>query len=93
MSSAAHLRFDIPASSLPGDVKQRLLALADQRITAEGVVVIKAQTHCSRASASDWLRGRLRCVCALITTVPSSVMRWSASASKRCFTSSGKEES
>ena len=45
MSSAAHLRFDIYASSLPDEVKQRLLALADQRITAEGVVVIKAQTH------------------------------------------------
>ena len=45
MSSAAHLRFDIHASSLPDEVKQRLLALADQRITAEGTVVIKAQTH------------------------------------------------
>ena len=45
VSSAAHLRFDIHASSLPAEVKQRLLALADQRITAEGTVVIKAQTH------------------------------------------------
>ncbi len=45
VSSAAHLRFDIHASSLPGDVKAKLLALADQRISAEGVVVIKAQTH------------------------------------------------
>ena len=44
VSSAVHLRFDIRASSLPDDVKQRLLALSDQRITAEGVVVIKAQT-------------------------------------------------
>ncbi len=43
VSSAVHLRFDIHASSLPDDVKQRLLALRDQRITAEGVVVIKAQ--------------------------------------------------
>ncbi len=43
VSSAVHLRFDINASSLPDDVKQRLLALRDQRITAEGVVVIKAQ--------------------------------------------------
>jgi ribosome-associated protein len=45
VSSAAHLRFDIRASSLPEDVKQRLLALPDQRITADGVVVIKAQDH------------------------------------------------
>ena len=45
VSSAAHLRFDVLASSLPDDVKQRLLALSDQRISGEGVVVIKAQTH------------------------------------------------
>ena len=43
VSSAVHLRFDIAASSLPEDVKARLLALRDQRITDEGVVVIKAQ--------------------------------------------------
>ncbi len=43
VSSAVHLRFDIVASSLPEDVKQRLLALRDQRITDQGVVVIKAQ--------------------------------------------------
>jgi ribosome-associated protein len=43
VSSAVHLRFDIRASSLPEAVKERLLALRDQRITAEGVVVIKAQ--------------------------------------------------
>lgn len=45
VSSAIHLRFDINASSLPEPVKQRLLATNDQRITAEGVVVIKAQNH------------------------------------------------
>jgi ribosome-associated protein len=43
VSSAIHLRFDIPASSLPDDVKQRLLALQDSRITREGVLVLKAQ--------------------------------------------------
>lgn len=45
VSSAIHLRFDIPASSLPEAVKVRLLALNDRRITAEGVLVIKAQVH------------------------------------------------
>ncbi len=45
VSSAIHLRFDISASSLPEAVKQRLLATSDQRITADGVVVIKAQNH------------------------------------------------
>jgi len=48
VSSAVHLRFDIRASSLPEPIKERLLALADQRITAEGVVVIKAQTSRSQ---------------------------------------------
>jgi len=48
VSSAVHLRFDIHASSLPEPVKLRLLAQADQRITAEGVVVIKAQDHRSQ---------------------------------------------
>ncbi len=45
VSSAIHLRFDIPASSLAGDVKERLLALRDSRITNEGVLIIKAQSH------------------------------------------------
>ena len=43
VSNAVHLRFDIRASSLPDAVKARLLALADQRITGDGVVVIKSQ--------------------------------------------------
>jgi ribosome-associated protein len=48
VSSAVHLRFDIRASSLPEPIKERLLALADQRITGDGVVVIKAQTSRSQ---------------------------------------------
>jgi ribosome-associated protein len=43
VSTALHLRFDIPASSLPGAVKTRLLASGDQRISNAGVLVIKAQ--------------------------------------------------
>ncbi|MBX3643083.1 MAG: aminoacyl-tRNA hydrolase [Rubrivivax sp.] len=45
VSSAAQLRFDIRASSLPDGVKARLLNEADQRISADGVIVIKAQRH------------------------------------------------
>ena len=45
VSSAIHLRFDIGASSLPDDVKERLLGLSDSRITKTGVLVLKAQTH------------------------------------------------
>jgi len=43
VSSAVHLRFDIRRSTLPPLIKERLLALSDQRITNEGVIVIKAQ--------------------------------------------------
>ena len=60
VSSAVHLRFDIRASSLPEPVKQRLLELRDKRITRDGVIVIKAQTHRSqeknRAEAIERLR-------------------------------------
>jgi ribosome-associated protein len=45
VSNAVHLRFDIGASSLPPAVQERLRALADTRITAEGVIVIKAQAY------------------------------------------------
>jgi ribosome-associated protein len=45
VSNAVHLRFDVRASSLPEEVKQRLLHRGDKRITRTGVVVIKAQQH------------------------------------------------
>ena len=45
VSSAVHLRYDIPASSLPDVIKERLLSLSDSRITQEGVLVLKAQQH------------------------------------------------
>ncbi|HZP12332.1 MAG TPA: alternative ribosome rescue aminoacyl-tRNA hydrolase ArfB [Nevskiaceae bacterium] len=47
-SSAIHLRFDVRASSLPQEIKERLLASHDRRITEDGVVVIKAQQHRSQ---------------------------------------------
>jgi ribosome-associated protein len=60
VSNAVHLRFDIRASSLPEAWKERLLVRRDQRISAEGVVVIKAQQHRSleknRAEAVERLR-------------------------------------
>jgi ribosome-associated protein len=45
VSNAAHLRFDICGSSLPDDVKERLLGCRDHRITAEGEVILKAQRY------------------------------------------------
>jgi ribosome-associated protein len=48
VASAIHLRFDIRASSLPEHFKERLLRLNDQRITKDGVVIIKSQAHRSQ---------------------------------------------
>ncbi len=45
VANAVHLRFDIAASSLPEEIRARLLRLGDQRISKDGVVVIKAQAH------------------------------------------------
>ena len=45
VSNAVHLRFDVRASSLPEEVKERLLRFGDQRVTRTGVVVIKSQKH------------------------------------------------
>ena len=64
VSSAVHLRFDIKGSSLPQAYKDRLLRLSDQRITKEGVIVIKAQQHRTReknrSEALDRLRALIR---------------------------------
>lgn len=60
LSTAAHLRFDIAASSLPDAYKERLLALKDSRISSEGVVVIKAQRHRSQEMNREDALGRLR---------------------------------
>ena len=60
VSSAIHLRFDIGASSLPGLYKERLLRLHDQRITKEGVVVIKAQQHRSQEKNREEALERLQ---------------------------------
>jgi len=52
-STAIHLRYDIRASSLPDELKERVLLRADQRITRDGVVVIKAQQHRSQEANRD----------------------------------------
>lgn len=65
VSSAVHLRFDVRASSLPESIKERLLALADQRLSQEGVVVIKAQEHRSQE------RNRVEAIARLVALVQS----------------------
>jgi ribosome-associated protein len=60
VSSAIHLRFDIRNSSLREDHKERLLALPDQRITRDGVLIIKAQTQRSQDMNRAEAMGRLQ---------------------------------
>jgi ribosome-associated protein len=70
VSSAIHLRFDIAASSLPDALKERLLRLDDQRITKDGVVVIKAQTHRSQEKNKEEALQRLYELVASVAVLP-----------------------
>jgi len=70
VSTALHLRYDIRASSLPQAVKERLLDCGDQRITSEGVVVIKAQRYRSQERNREDALARLRQLVADAAVVP-----------------------
>ena len=70
VSNAVHLRFDVRASSLPEAVKARLLARGDQRITREGVVVIKAQQSRSLEKNREDAIARLHELVAAAAHVP-----------------------
>ena len=70
VSSAIHLRFDIGASSLPDDVKERLRALKDSRITEAGVLVLKAQQHRTQDMNRSDALARLQEVIDSIATPP-----------------------
>ena len=70
VSSAIHLRFDIPASSLPDDVKERLFALNDSRITEAGVLVLKAQQHRTQEMNRSDALARLQEVIDSVATPP-----------------------
>lgn len=70
VSSAIHLRFDIAASSLPDEFKQRLLQLNDQRITRDGVVVIKAQEYRNQEQNRNEALRRLKALLQSVAVVP-----------------------
>ncbi|MBC7501321.1 MAG: aminoacyl-tRNA hydrolase [Herminiimonas sp.] len=70
VSNAIHLRFDIPASTLPDYIKARLLDLNDQRITKEGVVIIKAQSHRSQEKNREEAVQRLHEIIDSIAVLP-----------------------
>lgn len=70
VSCAVHLRFDVHASSLPDAVKERLLALSDQRITRDGVVVLKAQASRSLEQNKEDALRRLQEIVDSVAVLP-----------------------
>lgn len=70
VANAVHLRFDVRASSLPQEVKDRLLRRGDQRVTASGFVVIKAQSHRSLEQNRAEALARLHALVAAAAHVP-----------------------
>lgn len=70
VSNAVHLRFDIRRSTLPEDLKERLLRWGDQRVTRTGVIVIKAQSHRSLEMNRAEALARLNSLVAAAAHVP-----------------------
>jgi ribosome-associated protein len=68
VATAIHLRFDIQASSLPDFYKQRLLKLSDQRISSDGVIIIKAQQYRSQEKNRDAALQRLQALIQSVAT-------------------------
>lgn len=93
VSTAVHLRFDIRASSLPDTYKERLLALNDQRISKDGVVVIKAQRYRTqeknKAEALDRLRELITSV--TVTRRPRKPTRPTAASKKKRLDSKSRQ--
>lgn len=69
-SSAIQCRFDVHASSLPAAVKEALLCLSDQRMTRDGVIVIKAQQYRSQEQNRDAALARLQALIRSVATRP-----------------------
>jgi len=70
VSSAVHLRFDVGASSLPPELKERLLQLNDQRITKDGVLVIKAQEFRNQEQNRTEALRRLKAILQSVAVLP-----------------------
>ena len=70
VSSAIHLRFDIGGSTLPADVKARILALSDSRITEAGVLILKAQQHRTQEMNRSDALARLQNIVGSVSTLP-----------------------
>ena len=70
VSSAVHLRFNIGTSSLPAEFKERLLPLNDQRITRDGVVIIKAQEYRNQEQNRNEALRRLKALLQSVAVLP-----------------------
>ena len=70
VSSAIHLRFDIGVSTLPDDVKARLIALSDSRITEAGVLILKAQQHRTQEMNKSNAFARLQNIVDSVSALP-----------------------
>ena len=70
VSSAVHLRFNVGSSSLPEEFKQRLLQLNDQRITKDGVVIIKAQEYRNQEQNRNEALRRLKALLQSVAVLP-----------------------
>ena len=91
VSNAVHLRFDIRASSLPAEVKDRLLRRGDQRISRTGVVVIKAQGHRSLEQNREEALARLHALVAAAAHVPRARRKTKPTRSSRMKRLEGKK--
>jgi ribosome-associated protein len=85
VSSAIHLRFDINKSQLPEKYKQKLLALSDNRISKDGVIIIKAQSHRTQEKNREDALKRLRILVVSVTkeVKPRKATRPSLNAKKK----------
>jgi ribosome-associated protein len=72
VATAVQLRFDVPASSLPEDVKARLMSLAGQRLTTAGVLVIESREHRTQGQNREAARARLAALVARAARRPKS---------------------
>ena len=75
VSSAVHLRFDIKAASLPDFYKEKLLKINDQRISKNGVVVIKAQKYRSQEKNAEEALARLQALIKRVSIAPKTRKR------------------
>ena len=83
VSTAVQLRFDVQASSLPAEVKARLVAIAGKRLTADGVLVIDSRVHRTQAQNRDAARERLAALVEQATHRPKPRRATKASRSER----------